>query len=163
MADYYYTDANRQPAGPVPLEELAAMYERGELVQGALAAQVGADAWTPAAELFGQPAPGGHRSPAPPIAPTGPIRADATRFEPLAGWAFGLGMASWVCFGIFAAIPGVILGHMALNRIKATGNTDGASKVLATIGLIASYVLVGFMVVGLFIGLSFGLLGAFGP
>ncbi|MFI4917649.1 MAG: GYF domain-containing protein [Phycisphaerales bacterium JB060] len=170
MADYYYTDASRQPAGPVPLEELRAMHERGELAPDALVAEVGADAWTPIAELFGQPAPGGDGAWAPggvgttpPMAPTGPIRATENRFEPLAGWAFGLGMASWVCAGVFAAIPGVILGHMALSRIKATGNTDGASKVLAIIGLIASYLSVGFLVVALLIGLSFGLLGAMGP
>jgi hypothetical protein len=170
MADYYYTDANREAAGPVPFEQLRAMHEQGRLAPGALAAEVGADAWTPVAELFGGPVFGdaGSSAPqefgsAPPVAPTGPIMASTTRFEPLAGWAFGLGVASWVCFGILSAIPGVILGHIALSKIKATGNTDSASKVLAIIGLIASYVSIAFTVVFLVLGLGFGLLGAFGP
>ncbi len=170
MADYYYTDANREPAGPIPFESLEAMYDRGELAEGALVAEVGAGEWQEASEVFGgrvsvEASPSMERPAgiAPPVSPTGPIADSTHRFEPLAGWAFGLGMASWVCFGFFAAIPGVILGHMALGKLKATGNTDGASKVLAIIGLILSYLSVGFLVLGLFIGLGFGLLGAFMP
>lgn len=162
MAEYYYTDANRQPAGPVPLETLRAMHTGGELPPGALVAEVGATEWRDAAELFGSPMPEPVGA-VPPTSPTGPIVDGTDRFEPLAGWAFGLGMASWVCLGIFAAIPGVILGHMALTKLKSTHNPNGASKVLAIIGLIASYLSVAFLIVGLFIGLGFGLLGAFGP
>lgn len=163
MADFYYTDASRQPAGPVPYEQLKGMHDRGELADGALAAEVGATEWQPVASMFGQPITGDVGYSAPPISPAGPITGNGDEFEPLAGWAFGMGMATWVCFGIFSAIPGVILGHMALSKLKRTGNTNGTSRVLAIIGLVASYAYFAIIAVVLVLGLSFGLLGAFGP
>ena len=139
MADYYYTDANRQPAGPVPLEELKDMFELGRLANGALAAEVGANEWQPVASLFGQPATGQAGYSAPPVVPTGQIGPAQDPFEPLAGWAFGFGLSSWFCLSILGAIPGVILGHLALGKMKRTGNTNSSAKVLAIIGLVASY------------------------
>lgn len=157
MSEYYYTDHNRQPAGPVPLDELRGMHQRGELAAGALVARVGADAWEPAEAVLGSG--GGVRGAAPPVHPTGEIsRGD--HFEALAGWSFGLGLASWLCVGILPAIPGVILGHMALGRLKREGNGDGASKVLAIIGLVASYVNLALIPLFLLLGLGFGLIGA---
>ncbi|UYV14182.1 MAG: DUF4190 domain-containing protein [Phycisphaera sp.] len=147
MADYYYTDASRQPAGPVPLEQLKGMFEKGELANGALAAEVGATEWEPVAAMFGQPATGGVGYSTPPVVPTGNIGRPEDEFEPLAGWAFGLGLASWFCLSVLAAIPGVILGHMALGKMKRTGNTNSSAKVLAIIGLIASYLHLGLALV----------------
>lgn len=161
MSDYYYTDHNRQPAGPVPYEDLRGMYERGELAEGALVAEVGAEQWQEAQAVFGGASP-----PAPAMAPPvhpGQIAGGGDRFEALAGWSFGLGIASWACIGILPAIPGVILGHMALRKLSREGNTNGASKVLAIIGLVASYANLLIIPVFLVIGLGFGLLSSFVP
>ena len=50
-----------------------------------------------------------------------------------------LGMLSLICFGIFAAIPAVILGHIAKsNIVKSNGQLSGNNY--ATIGLILGYV-----------------------
>ncbi len=159
MADYYYTDANRQPAGPVPFEQLKAMHEQGQLANGALAAEVGADEWQPVSSLFGQPASGDVGYSAPPITPTGNIGRPQDDFIPLAGWAFGLGIASWVCAGALAGVPAVILGHMALGRIKAENNTNGTAKVLAIIGLVAGYVSIAFTILWLVLVVGFGVMG----
>jgi|GEM_PF-2153733 len=141
MADYYYTDANRQPAGPVPYEELKDMFELGRLADGALAAEVGASEWQPVASMFGQPVTGQVGYSAPPVSPTSQAGPAPDPFEPLAGWAFGLGLASWVlCLGCLSGIPGIILGHMALSKMKRTGNKNQAALVLSIIGLVASYI-----------------------
>ncbi len=56
----------------------------------------------------------------------------------LAIWSLVLGILSLLCCTIFAAIPGVICGHKALNRINASGGTlDG--KGLAIAGLVTGY------------------------
>ncbi|GIW74102.1 MAG: hypothetical protein KatS3mg103_0624 [Phycisphaerales bacterium] len=134
--DYYYTDHQGQPAGPVPLETLRQMHQRGQLAPDALVAEVGADRWQPAADVLGLEPAAAH----PPVLPGGSIGRPQEAFEPLAGWAFGLGMASWACLGILAGIPAVICGHVALSRMKAQGNTNGSAKVLAIIGLVLGYV-----------------------
>lgn len=133
MSEFYYTDAQRQPQGPVSLETLRAMALRGELPAGCLVAEVGAEHWQDASRVIGGAAP--------PVNPTGPIGVSTDRFEPLAAWSFGLGIAAWaICLSIFAAIPAIILGHMALGRIKASRSTNVAAKVMAIIGLVAGYV-----------------------
>ncbi|MEQ8316601.1 MAG: DUF4190 domain-containing protein [Phycisphaerales bacterium] len=159
MADYYYTDANRQPAGPVPLDELRSMFQEGKLANGALVAEVGASEWKPAAEVLGGSSTTAPPYSAPPVTPTAVIGSTQEPFEPLAGWAFGLGLASWLCISILGAIPGAILGHMALGKMKREGNNNQAAKVLAIIGLVLSYVQIGGTVV--MIGF-FGLMAAAG-
>ena len=57
----------------------------------------------------------------------------------LAIWSLVLGILSLMCFSIFAAIPGVICGHMAYSRIKrSTGALTGEG--LAIAGLITGYI-----------------------
>lgn len=158
MADYYYTDANRQPAGPVPIDELRSMFREGKLANGALVAEVGASEWKPAAELLGGSSTGAPIYSAPPVAPTGVIGSShgaQDAFFPSAGWSFGLGLASWVCsLSILTGIPAVICGHMALSRMKAENNNNSTAKVLAIIGLVLGYLSLAGMV---FFILIFGL------
>jgi len=156
MAEYYYTDANRQPAGPVPLEELKAMHQRGELTADAVLAEVGSDSWQDAASVLGA----GRPPAAPPVRPTSPIGSPQDEFYPIAGWSFGLGLASWVCsLSLLTGIPAIICGHMALSRIKAENNNNSTAKVLAIIGLVLGYLsLAGAVVFALFFGLA--MLGA---
>ena len=61
----------------------------------------------------------------------------------LAIWSLVLGILSLVCFSIFAAIPGVICGHMAYSRIKrSSGALTGEG--LAIAGLITGYIGIAF-------------------
>ncbi|MEI9865137.1 MAG: DUF4190 domain-containing protein [Limisphaerales bacterium] len=65
--------------------------------------------------------------------PTQPPKTSA-----LAIWSLVLGILSLICCTIFAAIPGVICGHMALGRIKrSVGGLSGQG--LAIAGLITGY------------------------
>lgn len=162
MADYYYTDADRNPTGPIPFEELRSMFEQGKLASGALVAEVGASEWQPAADLFGRPASGGGDS-TPPATPAAVYVDPNDRFEPLAGWAFGLGLASWLCISLLGAIPGVILGHMALGKLRREANPNQASKVLAIIGLILSYIQVGVFVIAMIVGVLMVMVAAANP
>lgn len=58
---------------------------------------------------------------------------------PTAIWSLVLGILSFVCAGIFAAIPAVICGHVARSTIrKSSGELGG--KGLALTGLILGYV-----------------------
>ena len=150
----------------MPLDELRGMYERGELAAGALVARVGADAWEPVEAVLGKRFPG-PPAVAPPVRPMGEIGGQQDAFFPVAGWAFGLGLASWVCsLSVLTGIPAIICGHMALSRIKAERNSNNTAKVLAIIGLVLGYLsLAGAVVFALFFGVAVlgALAGAGGP
>jgi len=61
-----------------------------------------------------------------------------SKTSPLAVWSLILGILSLLCLSIFAAIPAVICGHKALNRIKnSSGTLEGNG--LAIGGLITGY------------------------
>ena len=65
----------------------------------------------------------------------------------LAIWSLVLGVMSLACFGFFTGVPGVICGHKARSRIKASsGNVTGDGLALA--GLITGYL--GSVVTGIF-------------
>jgi hypothetical protein len=64
----------------------------------------------------------------------------------LAIWSLVLGILSLVCFSIFAAIPGVICGHLACSRIKrSAGALTGQG--LAIAGLVTGYLGIAWAVV----------------
>lgn len=84
----------------------------------------------------------------PPVAtPTVPAAA-STPVSGLAIASLVCGIASLVmCLGIFTALPGVICGHLALQKIKQAGTAlRGAGLALA--GLITGYLGIGMTVVG---------------
>ena len=69
----------------------------------------------------------------------------------LATWSLVLGIFAFVLcpIGLLFAIPGVICGHKALGRIKASGNALEGSG-LAIAGLVMGYIAVGMsMLIGL--------------
>ncbi len=80
--------------------------------------------------------------------------------EPLAGWTFGLGLAAFLCCGILTGIPAIVLGHMALTKMKDDVHDRG--KALAIIGLVAGYLSVGCMVLWTLFALPAMLAGAAG-
>jgi hypothetical protein len=74
--------------------------------------------------------------------------------------AIGSILLSWLVLPAFASIAAVITGHMALRRTKEDPTIGGRGVAFA--GLIIGYIVVGFAVLMLLIGIfSFALLGAF--
>jgi hypothetical protein len=63
-------------------------------------------------------------------------------------------------FGFLFAVPGVICGHIAMGKIKASGNRF-EGKGLALAGLILSYVWIGLFVAAMVLLIVFGAFGAF--
>lgn len=56
-----------------------------------------------------------------------------------------LGICSYLCFGLLASIPAVVLGHIALSKIKqSSGSLEGRGMALA--GLILGYINIGIFV-----------------
>ena len=87
----------------------------------------------------------------PPIAGNAP----QPKTPALAIWSLVLGILSLMCFSIFAAIPGVICGHMAYSRIKrSTGTLTGEG--LAIAGLITGYIgiVLAVMIIPLMLGIA---------
>src|SRR5258708_7170785 len=84
--------------------------------------------------------------PAPPPPPFTPPRpaspAPAVPTEqsaPTAVWSLILGILSFVCCGLFTAIPAIICGHMGRSAIQKSGGTLGGMG-MATAGLVLGYV-----------------------
>jgi type II secretion system protein G len=71
-----------------------------------------------------------------PVAPAEPHRPPKTC--DLGIYSMVLGIAGFFCFSILTGIPAVILGHMALKRIKESGGRLGGGG-LAIAGLVLGY------------------------
>lgn len=124
----------------------------------------------------GAPMAGGGLSnspqPAAPFAPTtvwppapGGVAHVGVAVMPVPGTAIAslvLGIVSMVTcyFGFLFAIPGAICGHIAMSKIKASGNRF-EGKGLALAGLILNYVWLGLFVLVVGFLVVFGTLGAF--
>jgi hypothetical protein len=72
----------------------------------------------------------------PSIPQSGPAMPPKT--ASLAVWSLVLGILSLLCFSILTAVPAVICGHKALNRIKNSSGTLGGNG-LAIGGLVTGY------------------------
>jgi hypothetical protein len=79
----------------------------------------------------------------PSMSPAQPQQATPQPYAPppndkKAVWSMVLGILSWVCCGIFAGIPAVILGHMSHSNIKKSGGVlKGEGMAIA--GLVLGY------------------------
>jgi type II secretory pathway pseudopilin PulG len=73
------------------------------------------------------------------------------RTSPLAIWSLVLSILGLICLLCFGSIPGVILGHMALTRIRASGGTLTGNGI-ATTGLILGYLGLAMTVVVVLLG-----------
>ena len=58
--------------------------------------------------------------------------------EPMAALSLGLGIASLVCCGFFAGLPGIFCGHLGLMRIRSAGGRL-SGKGLCIAGILTSY------------------------
>ena len=67
-----------------------------------------------------------------------PVGAGQGATSALAVWSLVLGILAMVCFGVLAAIPAVICGHMARSAIQRDPALAGDGMALA--GLILGYI-----------------------
>jgi hypothetical protein len=128
--DYYYTDLNGQTKGPASLDQLRALVTSGVIGANCMVVAVGSKDWVPLSSVI-------------PV-----IVAGAGRTEPLSVWSFVLSLVGLFCCGFFAGVPAVIMGHIALSRIKLQPYLGGRGLALA--GLIIGYVAIFGWVVYLF-------------
>src|SRR5215469_9258180 len=69
---------------------------------------------------------------------TSPPPVPQEKTSQLAVWSLTLGILSLTCCSIISAVPGVICGHTAINRINSSNGGLGG-KGLAIAGLITGY------------------------
>jgi hypothetical protein len=149
-------DGNR--IGVFSLEEIKQQLAAGTLTISDQAWYEGAAGWAPLSTVPG--VSGGAAVPAGPVTtvPTAPIAVSQNRTEPLAVVsliASIAGLLGFCCgFLLFAAIAGIVCGHLALSRIKKDPTLQGHG--LAIAGTVIGYVaLVGWLAwVVLFGGLA---------
>lgn len=119
--EYYYTDSNNQPQGPVTLEQLRALEAAGEVRAATMVAPVGSQQWVPLQTVI----------------PNLTLHP-ASMTEPLAIWSLVLGGLGLIFCGFLAGIPAIFCGHKALSKIKQNPKLQG--KGLAISGLIIGYI-----------------------
>lgn len=154
----YYIARDGQQLGPISPAQVAEGLTMGALRNTDLAWTDGMEGWRPLFEVFPISPP----SPVPPPLPPQPPAVAASNFTlppvaaPYSGGraeTSGLAIASLILgilgffFSFFTAIPALICGHKALNKIKrSAGTLKGRGKAIA--GLVMGY-LVLFIVVPL--------------
>ncbi len=135
-----YINRNNQQLGPFTEAEI-----RAQLTSGAISLQdyvwwEGQVTWLP----LGQTALAGGATPPvpPPPTPGAPVIHSVTTTtestSPLAIWSLVCGCLTLLC-GLFAAIPAIILGHLALGDIKKHPARPGRGLALA--GLVIGYIM----------------------
>ncbi len=161
-SENWYFATGGQESGPVSFAELRRLVLRGEVHYNDPVWTEGMTDWIEALsvpELFAEPTP--EESAA--IAASHPVEDAA----PLPGATSPLAIASLIsgilgltiCGGV-GSIAAVILGHMAVGRIQAGGDTLGG-RGLAKAGLILGYVGIGIFVLALMFGLGILAMGVF--
>jgi hypothetical protein len=143
---------NGQPMGPFSLEEVNRQLAAGTISLSDQAWYEGAAGWAPLATVPGVSSGGASPSaPTPMVAPTPAVSAMPVSIpvttvppnptEPLAIWSLVLSLLAICGFCctpvVLTGIGGVICGHLALSRIKATPSLQGHGLALA--GLIIGY------------------------
>jgi len=150
----YYITRNNQQLGPFTEAEV-----RAQLAAGTISPQdhvwwQGQQGWIPLAQsALAAPATPGLAVPPTPAIPS------AATFNPTpTGKTSGMAIASLVCgcltllCGLLAAIPAIILGHLALGEIKKNPGYSGRG--LALTGLIIGYVMTVLSIIGIAIYLT---------
>jgi len=85
--------------------------------------------------------------PAQPQAPAAPAAGGGTNGLAIASLIMGI--LSMVCLGILTGIPAIICGHMALKRIKESGQ---GGRGLAIVGLVLGYISIVLTIIFLLMG-----------
>jgi hypothetical protein len=134
---YRILGADNQEYGPVPPEVVRRWISERRLDARSMVRREGDPAWKPLAEFpefqgGGPPAP----KPGSPPASAAPTLAGGKRTSGLAIAAFILGLLSPCTLGV-SAFPGIVLGIVALKKIRRSGGQAGG-RGLAMTGLIFS-------------------------
>ena len=154
---HYHIARDGQQLGQFSEEELSSGLFDGRYLTTDLAWREGMAEWRPLGEIMGQgvtvlrqSAASGVRMPS-----SGGSQAPGTAVASLV-----LGIVSLVtCWlGFIFAIPGIICGHLALSRIRQSGETMGG-RGMALAGLIMSYVAPVLMIIAIFASLGMGAIG----
>jgi Domain of unknown function (DUF4190)/GYF domain 2 len=137
---YKIIGADGKEYGPITAEELRRWIEQGRVNRQTLAEQVDAPGWKPMLE-FAEFAPAfgsmmGAGGVVPPPLPA--LGAPAAQSTGMAVASLVLGICSLVCFGIFAGIPAIILGHMAHGHARRMPTVYGGGG-MAIAGFVTGY------------------------
>jgi hypothetical protein len=153
--DYYYTDAQNQPRGPVSVEQLRDLLNSGAVNASTQVAAVGSQQWVPILTVVqAAAAPGGPVGAGPVAGVPGGAIMPAAPTEPLAVWSLVLGILSVICCtAMIFSIGAVVTGHLALSSLKKNPLRQGRGMAMA--GLIMGYISI---VIGI-ITIAFGILG----
>ena len=161
MAEWYYVDDGERQ-GPVSEEQLQELAGAGRLGPHTLVWTEGYERWVQASQVPGlvpedlEPA-AAPTAPGPASAP--PTHVDAqpipdahgyaepSKNSQLAVWSLVLAITSLACCGLVTGIPAVVLGHLALTRMKADPNLGGRG--LAIAGLVIGYIGVAFAILSM--------------
>jgi uncharacterized membrane protein len=131
-----YVHKNNEQLGPFTEAEIKA-----QLASGAITLQdhvwwQGQANWLPLGQT---PLGGSSPMPAPSVPPVDSTQVGAVQStSPLAIWSLVCGCLSIIC-GLFAAIPAIVLGHLALGDLKRNPGRPGRGLALA--GLIIGYIM----------------------
>lgn len=157
--DYYYTDAQNQPRGPVSVEQLRELMSTGQVNAATQVAAVGSQNWVPITTvLAGAGQGGGLPYGGTPGGPGGPI-VQAGQTEPLAIWSLVLGILSMLCCTFLIVGAGaVVTGHLALSSLKKNPTRQGRGMAIA--GLVMGYLSIVIGVLALAFGMVQGIMDA---
>jgi hypothetical protein len=155
--EWYYADGDEQ-RGPVTESVLAGLVEQGVVRADTLVWNASMSDWRPYSEVQAQSDPMRTNDTVATGAPPTPMTEEYT--EPLAIVSLVFSIISCGC-GCFAAIPAVIFGHIALNKINEAGGRI-AGRPLALAGLVIGYTMLVITVIGMFLNVFLAFVGAAG-
>ncbi len=134
MEESYLLLIDNQQAGPYTVQQIGDMRAAGTVNAATLCWKQGTTDWVPLGNI------GALGAAIPPPIPGASTMASLTKSKTsgLAIWSLTLGILAYFCFSIFASIPAVICGHLALSKIKkSSGTLTGGG--LAIAGLVLGY------------------------
>lgn len=134
--------------GPFSLEEINRQLAAGTLKLSDQAWYEGASGWMPLSAVPGVTGGSAVSAPSVPGSAPGPTQSptpaaimapstSAGQTEQLAIWSLVLSLLGLFCCGLFAGIPGIVCGHLALSKIDRNPGLQGRG--LAIAGLIIGY------------------------
>ena len=143
-----YIYKNNQQLGPFTEAEIKAQLASGAITPEDNVWWEGQATWVPLAQTP-LAVPASRAIPAPAAMPMAPITAGAMAPQAtskLAIWSLVCGCLTLFC-GLFASLPAIILGHLALGEIKKSPGTSGRGMALA--GLIIGYIMTVLGIIGI--------------
>ncbi len=142
MKIWYYAKAGRR-YGPTTRDAIEELYREGKLKAGDLVWEQGTPEWLEAGAVL-ETAPPSESPPS--AADTNSTVAPETCSLAILSLCCSILGLTCCCGAPILAIPGVILGHLSLNRISQNPNLKGREMALA--GMIIGYLVIGLALLG---------------